>query len=122
MPIFDGTFDQNGDVWEVTESAGMAGGGMILRGGGWTSFTSYLAAGCRLGASAKGAASNAGFRLGALPAAAAPVAAGVRAARLFEHPLATCCTGPARPPPLEQWLIAAAPGADLYLVPCCITC
>jgi len=73
-PSAYGTFDQNGNVWEVTESAGMAGGAMILRGGAWTSFTSYLASGYRLGVSATGAASNAGFRLAALPAAAAPVA------------------------------------------------
>ncbi|MGI9178519.1 MAG: SUMF1/EgtB/PvdO family nonheme iron enzyme, partial [Pirellulales bacterium] len=73
-PSSYGTFDQNGGVWELTESAGMTGGGVILRGGAWTSFTSYLSSGYRLGASSIGVGSNAGFRLAALPATAAPVA------------------------------------------------
>jgi len=72
-PSSYGTFDQNGSVWEMTESAGMTGGAMILRGGAWTSFNTYLASGYRLGAAAVGAASNAGFRLAALPATEAPV-------------------------------------------------
>jgi formylglycine-generating enzyme required for sulfatase activity len=73
-PSSYGTFDQNGNVWELMESAGMTGGAATLRGGAWTSFTSYLASGYRLGVSAEGAASNGGFRLAALPASAAPVA------------------------------------------------
>ncbi|MFM7244823.1 MAG: SUMF1/EgtB/PvdO family nonheme iron enzyme [Planctomycetaceae bacterium] len=72
-PSSYGTFDQNGNVWELTESAGMTGGAVILRGGAWTSFSSYLSSGYRLGVSTGGAASNAGFRLAALPATAAPV-------------------------------------------------
>jgi formylglycine-generating enzyme required for sulfatase activity len=72
-PSSYGTFDQNGNVWELTESAGMTGGAAILRGGAWTSFTSYLASGYRLGISSSGVGSNAGFRLAGLPAAAAPV-------------------------------------------------
>lgn len=72
-PSSYGTFDQNGNVWELMESAGMTGGAVILRGGAWTSFTSYLASGYRLGAAATGVGSNAGFRLAALPASAAPV-------------------------------------------------
>ena len=42
-------------------------------GGGWTSFVSYLASGYRLGISSMASASNGGFRLAALPAAAKPV-------------------------------------------------
>jgi sulfatase modifying factor 1 len=72
-PSSYGTFDQNGNVWELTESAGMTGGAVILRGGAWTSFTTYLSSAYRLGVSTAGAASNAGFRLAALPATAAPV-------------------------------------------------
>jgi formylglycine-generating enzyme required for sulfatase activity len=68
-----GTFDQNGNVWELTESAGMTGGAVILRGGGWTSFASYLESGYRLGAQSTTAASNAGFRLAAASVAAEPV-------------------------------------------------
>lgn len=72
-PSSYGTFDQNGNVWELMESAGMTGAAAMLRGGAWTSFTSYLASGYRLGVSAEAAASNGGFRLAALPASAAPV-------------------------------------------------
>lgn len=69
-----GTFDQNGNVWELTESAGMAGGAAIVRGGAWTSFASYLSSAYRLGISSTASASNAGFRLAAAPASATPVA------------------------------------------------
>ena len=72
-PSSYGTFDQNGNVWELTESAGATGGAVVLRGGAWTSFTTYLESGYRLNASSSSAASNAGFRIAALPAAAAPV-------------------------------------------------
>jgi len=72
-PSSYGTFDQNGGVWELTESAGLSGNAVILRGGAWTSFASYLQSGYRLGASSSGAASNAGFRLAALRATATPV-------------------------------------------------
>jgi formylglycine-generating enzyme len=72
-PSSYGTFDQNGNVWELTESAGMTGGAMIFRGGGWTSFASYLSSGYRLGVPSDGVASNGGFRLAALPASARPV-------------------------------------------------
>lgn len=72
-PSSYGTFDQNGNVWELMESAGMTGETAMLRGGAWTSFTTYLSSAYRLGVSSVGAASNAGFRLAALPAASAPV-------------------------------------------------
>ena len=72
-PSSYGTFDQNGNVWELTESAGMTGGAAMLRGGAWTSFTSYLASGYRLGVASEGVGSNAGFRLAALSVAANPV-------------------------------------------------
>jgi formylglycine-generating enzyme required for sulfatase activity len=68
-----GTFDQNGNVWELTESAGMTGGAVILRGGAWTSFASYLESGYRLGVMSTTAASNAGFRIAAASASAEPV-------------------------------------------------
>jgi len=70
-PSSYGTFDQNGNVWEIMESAGLTGGAAVLRGGGWTSFSSYLSSGYRLGISSTTFASNAGFRLAA-PAATAP--------------------------------------------------
>ena len=72
-PSSYGTFDQNGNAWELLESAGMAGGAAILRGGGWTSFSSYLSSAYRLGIPSTAVGSNAGFRLAAASAAAAPV-------------------------------------------------
>lgn len=68
-PSSYGTFDQNGNAWELIESAGMTGGAVILRGGGWTSFTSYLESGYRLGVTSTSAASNGGFRIAAAAAA-----------------------------------------------------
>jgi hypothetical protein len=72
-PSCYGTFDQNGNVWELLESAGTTGRAAMLRGGAWTSFTSYLSSGYRLGVASEGVGSNAGFRLAALPASANPV-------------------------------------------------
>ena len=60
-----GTFDQNGNVWELLDTGGGLGGNTLLRGGAWTSFTTYLASGYRLSVQANTAASNAGFRLAA---------------------------------------------------------
>ena len=60
-----GTFDQNGNVWELLDTGGGLGGNTLLRGGAWTSFTTYLASGYRLSVLATTAASNAGFRLAA---------------------------------------------------------
>ena len=62
-----GTFDQNGNVWELLESTGAAAGTTLVRGGAWTSFSSYLASSYRLAVSASGSASNAGFRIAAAP-------------------------------------------------------
>lgn len=72
-PSSYGTFDQNGNVWELLESTGEPTETVILRGGAWTSFVSYLASDYRLGVAASGVGSNGGFRLAALPAEAAPV-------------------------------------------------
>ncbi|MFM8890615.1 MAG: SUMF1/EgtB/PvdO family nonheme iron enzyme, partial [Planctomycetia bacterium] len=72
-PSAYGTFDQNGNVWELMESAGTSGGVVTLRGGGWTSFSSYLASNYRLFVSSVGVGSNAGFRLAATAVASAPV-------------------------------------------------
>jgi len=56
-----GTFDQNGNLWEILGSNGNTG--IILRGGAWTSFSSYLQSGYRLGVSITDEAPNGGFRL-----------------------------------------------------------
>jgi formylglycine-generating enzyme required for sulfatase activity len=68
-----GTFDQSGGVWELIDTGGKDGTSTILRGGGWTSFTAYMASTYRLSVDAKAAASNAGFRLAAPAATAAAV-------------------------------------------------
>jgi formylglycine-generating enzyme len=68
-----GTFDQNGNVWELLDTGGSFGGNTLLRGGAWTSFTTYLASGYRLSVLANSAASNAGFRLAAAAAPAQQV-------------------------------------------------
>ena len=68
-----GTFDQNGNVWELLDAGGTLGGNALLRGGAWTSFTSYLASDYRLSVAASMPASNAGFRLAAASAPAAAV-------------------------------------------------
>jgi sulfatase modifying factor 1 len=58
-----GTFDQNGGVWEWTDMDGSRSPIRILRGGGWTSFHTYLQSTYRLGNVTETASSNAGFRL-----------------------------------------------------------
>ncbi len=60
-----GTYDMNGGVWELTDRDGKAGFVGMIRGGGWTSYYSYLQSGYRLGSSPAAASSNAGFRLAA---------------------------------------------------------
>lgn len=61
-----GTFDQNGNVWEVTDSAyGTDRSLMVARGGGWTSYDNYLWDSYRLSLASSSESSNGGFRLAA---------------------------------------------------------
>jgi sulfatase modifying factor 1 len=60
-----GTYDMNGSVWELTDMDAGAGLVRIIRGGGWTSYYSYLQSDYRLGNSTSAASSNVGFRLAA---------------------------------------------------------
>ena len=57
-----GTFDQNGNVWEILDTNGTEGKSGILRGGAYTSFTSYLGT-YRLVVDPNSSAPNGGFRL-----------------------------------------------------------
>lgn len=70
-----GTFDQNGNVWEITDSAfGTNRALLVVRGGGWTSYENYMWDSYRLSTSSSGENSNGGFRLAgpALALAAVP--------------------------------------------------
>lgn len=58
-----GTFDMNGGVWEWDDMDGSASPNRIIRGGGWTSYDSYLQSDYRLGNAATSQSSNVGFRL-----------------------------------------------------------
>lgn len=58
-----GTFDMNGNVWEWNDANGAASGVRILRGGGWTSYYTYLQSTYRLGSAPSASSSNAGMRL-----------------------------------------------------------
>ena len=58
-----GTFDQNGNVWELLDTSGTEGKSGILRGGAYTSFTSYLGSTYRLIVDPGSSAPNGGFRL-----------------------------------------------------------
>lgn len=60
-----GTFDMNGGVWELTDMDGSASLVRTIRGGGWTSYYSYLRSDYRLGNATSSASSNVGFRLAA---------------------------------------------------------
>lgn len=60
-----GTYDMNGSVWELTDMDGRASPVRTIRGGGWTSYYSYLQSDYRLGNSTVAASSNVGFRLAA---------------------------------------------------------
>ena len=68
-----GTFDMNGNVWEWNDADGAASGVRILRGGGWTSYYTYLQSTYRLGSAPNGSSSNGGMRLASrLSPAASP--------------------------------------------------
>lgn len=60
-----GTYDMNGSVWELTDMNRRATPVRTIRGGGWTSYYSYLQSDYRLGNSTTAASSNVGFRLAA---------------------------------------------------------
>lgn len=60
-----GTYDMNGSVWELTDMDARPGLVRTIRGGGWTSYYSYLQSDYRLGNATSAASSNVGFRLAA---------------------------------------------------------
>ena len=60
-----GTYDMNGSVWELTDMDGSASVLRTIRGGGWTSYFTYLQSDYRLGSIAAGVSNNVGFRLAA---------------------------------------------------------
>lgn len=60
-----GTYDMNGSVWELTDMNARRGLVRTIRGGGWTSYYSYLQSDYRLGNATNAASSNVGFRLAA---------------------------------------------------------
>lgn len=61
-----GTLDQNGNVWELLDTAyGSTRALITLRGGGWTSYDNYLWNSYRLSNPSNGESSNGGFRLAA---------------------------------------------------------
>lgn len=68
-----GTYDMNGSVWELTDMDARAGLVRTIRGGGWTSYYSYLQSDYRLGNSTSAASSNVGFRLAASSAHASTI-------------------------------------------------
>jgi len=58
-----GTFDMNGSVWEMLDPATQSSPSIILRGGGWTSYFTYLQSGYRIGGNPAASGSNGGLRL-----------------------------------------------------------
>ena len=58
-----GAYDQNGSVWEWNDMDGSTTPVRIIRGGGWTSFYTYLQSSYRLGNIAQSSNNNLGFRL-----------------------------------------------------------
>ena len=58
-----GTYDMNGSVWEMIDPATVSSPSIILRGGAWTSYFTYLQSSYRLGGSPAASGSNGGFRL-----------------------------------------------------------
>ena len=60
-----GTYDMNGSMWGLTDMDARPGLVRTIRGGGWTSYYSYLQSDYRLGNATDAASSNVGFRLAA---------------------------------------------------------
>ena len=58
-----GTFDMNGSVWEIIDPATQSSPSIILRGGGWTSYFTYLQSSYRIGGNPAASGSNGGLRL-----------------------------------------------------------
>lgn len=58
-----GTYDMNGGVWEIMDPATQGSPSVIIRGGGWTSYYTYLQSGYRIGGSPASSGSNGGLRL-----------------------------------------------------------
>ena len=58
-----GTFDMNGSVWEMIAPTDVGNPSMLLRGGAWTSYFSYLQSGYSLTVSSSGGGFNGGLRL-----------------------------------------------------------
>lgn len=58
-----GTFDQNGNVWEMVSDQDASQPFISLRGGAWTSLASLLQSGYRIGVNTEAEAVNAGFRI-----------------------------------------------------------
>ena len=62
-----GAFDMNGNVWELNSRTGESSTNVGIRGGAWTSLSSYLANTYYLGTVPYSTASNVGFRLASPP-------------------------------------------------------
>ena len=58
-----GTYDMNGSVWEMIDPATQSSPSIILRGGGWTSYFTYLQSSYSIGGNSAASGSNGGFRL-----------------------------------------------------------
>ena len=71
-PSHYGTFDQNGNVWELLSNRDVSQPYVPSRGGGWTSLASLLQSSYRIGVSTDAEAVNAGFRVVAPPPPGAP--------------------------------------------------
>ena len=67
-----GTFDQNGNVWEIQEAVS-GGPNCVLRGGAFTSLASYLISTYSLGATNDAISMNVGFRLAGIADQPPPV-------------------------------------------------
>jgi|GEM_PF-433383 len=60
---FYGTFDQNGNLWEINQTVTGSSPNSVLRGGAWTSLASYLQSNYSLGYTNDTISSNGGFRI-----------------------------------------------------------
>jgi|694.fasta_scaffold150336_2 formylglycine-generating enzyme required for sulfatase activity len=58
-----GTYDMNGSVWEMIDPATKSSPSIILRGGGWTSYFTYLQSTYSIGGNSAASGTNGGVRL-----------------------------------------------------------
>jgi formylglycine-generating enzyme required for sulfatase activity len=58
-----GTYDMNGSIWEMIDPATQSSPSIILRGGGWTSYFTYLQSSYRIGGNPAASGLNGGLRL-----------------------------------------------------------